>query len=315
MLVALSALCITASAGAQEYPNKPVKFLVPFAPGGPTDVVARIVAQKLTENLGQSFIVENRTGATGTIASGAVAKAAPDGYTLLVASLSSHISPYLLKTAPYDPARDFTPIINMANLPFYFVANPKVPANTLGEFIALAKKNPGSLNFGSPGAGSAGHLCVEMFMTATGTKLTHVPYKGAAPAVAALIGGEINFICDSISTSQPHVKGGKLRGLALTSPKRFAAAAEIPTTAEAGLPNFEASIWFALFGPANTPPTVVTKLNTEISRIMDTPDMRERIISIGGEYQPNTAEQFAAFLKADVPKWIKVINDVGVKVD
>lgn len=300
---------------AQDYPNRPVKVLIPFAPGGPTDVLARLVSQKLTENLGQPFVVENRPGGTGIIASGAVAKAAPDGYTLLVASTSSHVSPYMLRNAPVDPEKDFSPVINMATLPFYFVANPKVPANNLQELIQLAKQQPGVLNYGSPGLGSAGHLCTELFTRTVGVRMTHVPYRGAAPAVQALMAGEIQFICDSISTSHPHVKAGKLRGLALTSSKRYASAADIPTTAEAGLPGFDINLWFAVFGPAGMAPAITSKLNREISRILETPEVKDRVAAIGGEYQANSVEQFSAFLKTELPRWAQIISDVGVKVD
>ena len=300
---------------AQDYPIRPVKVLIPFPPGGPTDVLARLVAQKLTENLGQPFVVENRPGGTGTIGSGAVSKSTPDGYTLLVASTSSHISPYLLRTTGIDPMKDFTAVANLASLPFYYVVNPQVPAQNLQEFVALAKQKPGSMNFASPGSGSGGHLCTEIFMRTTGGKMTHVPYKGAAPAVQGLIGGETQFICDSISTSHPHVKSGKLRGLALTSPKRMEAAPEVPTTLEAGLPDLQISLWFAVFGPPGMPAAITQKLNREINRVLDTPEMRARIVAIGGEYTPNTVDQFNAFLKVELPRWAQIIQDTGAKVE
>ena len=300
---------------AQDYPARPVKVMIPFPPGGPTDVLARLVAQKLTESMGQPFVVENRPGGTGTIASGAVSKSAPDGYTLLVASTSSHISPYLLRNSGIDPMKDFTAVANLATLPFYYVINPQVPAQSLQEFVALAKQKPGSLNFASPGSGSGGHLCTEMFKRATGVKMTHIPYKGAAPAVQGLIGGETQFICDSISTSHPHVKSGKLRGLAVASPKRMEAAAEVPTTLESGLPELQISLWFAVFGPPGMPAAITQKLNREINRVLDTPEVRARIVAIGGEYSPNTVDQFNAFLRVELPRWAQVIQETGVKVD
>jgi tripartite-type tricarboxylate transporter receptor subunit TctC len=302
-------------AHAQDYPQRPVKLLIPFPPGGPTDVLARLVAQKLTESMGQPFIVENRPGGTGTIASGAVSKAPADGYTLLVASTSSHISPYLLRNSAIDPVKDFTPVVNMATLPFYFVVNPQVPAQTLSEFIALAKQKPGAFNFASPGSGSGGHLCSEMFMRATGIRMTHIPYKGAAPAVQGLVAGETQFICDSISTSHPQVKAGRLRGLALTASRRFESAAEIPTTAESGLPDFQISLWFAVFGPPGLPAVITQRLNREINKVLDTSEVRARIAAIGGEYTPNSVEQFNGFLKTELPRWAQVIQDTGVKVD
>ncbi|MEI7530832.1 MAG: tripartite tricarboxylate transporter substrate binding protein [Betaproteobacteria bacterium] len=301
---------------AQEYPSRTVKIIVPFAAGGPTDVFARLAAQKLTEQMGQSFIVENRPGATGSIGSAMAATSPADGYTLLLSSTSSYMSPYMQKNPSFNPAKDFTPIINLANLPFYFVTNPKMPANTLMDIIALAKQKPGGLNFGSPGIGSAGHLCVEMFMNETGTKLTHVPYsKGAALAVSALMSGEVDFLCDSLSTSHVHVKAGKLKGLGLTAAKRFPTALDIPTTTEAGLPNFELTIWFALFGPVGMPPTVTQKLNAELNKIMQTPELKDRVLNIGGEFSPNTPEQFSDFIKRDMPKWVNTISRMGLKTD
>jgi tripartite-type tricarboxylate transporter receptor subunit TctC len=306
-------LFVSISAKADEYPSRTVKFIVPFAAGGPTDVFARLAAQKLTEQMGQSFIVENRPGATGSIGSALVATSPADGYTLLLSSTSSYMSPYMQKNPSFNPAKDFTPIINLANLPFYFVTNPKMPANSLKDIILLAKQKPGLLNFGSPGIGSAGHLCAEMFMIETGTKLTHVPYsKGAALAVSALMSGEIDFLCDSLSTSHVHVKAGKLKGLALTSAKRFPTALDIPTTSEAGLPNFELTIWFALFGPVGMPPTVTQRLNAQLNKIMQTAELKERVLNIGGEFQSNTPEQFADFIKRDMPKWINTISTIGI---
>ena len=306
-------LFVSILAKADEYPSRTVKFIVPFAAGGPTDVFARLAAQKLTEQMGQSFIVENRPGATGSIGSAMVATSPADGYTLLLSSTSSYMSPYMQKNPSFNPAKDFTPIINLANLPFYFVTNPKMPANSLKDIILLAKQKPGLLNFGSPGIGSAGHLCAEMFMIETGTKLTHVPYsKGAALAVSALMSGEIDFLCDSLSTSHVHVKAGKLKGLALTSAKRFPTALDIPTTSEAGLPNFELTIWFALFGPVGMPPAVTQRLNAQLNKIMQTAELKDRVLNIGGEFQPNTPEQFADFIKRDMPKWINTISTIGI---
>ena len=306
-------LLVSISAKADEYPSRTVKFIVPFAAGGPTDVFARLAAQKLTEQMGQSFVVENRPGATGAIGSAMVATSPADGYTLLLSSTSSYMSPYMQKNPSFNPAKDFTPIINLANLPFYFVTNPKMPANSLKDIISLAKQKPGLLNFGSPGIGSAGHLCAEMFMIETGTKLTHVPYsKGAALAVSALMSGEIDFLCDSLSTSHVHVKAGKLKGLALTTAKRFPTALDIPTTTEAGLPNFELTIWFAVFGPVGMPPTVTQRLNAQLNKIMQTAELKERVLNIGGEFQSNTPEQFADFIKRDMPKWINTISTIGL---
>lgn len=315
VLAALLAVC-AAPAGAQApYPVKPVRIVVPFPPGGPTDVLARLLAQKLGESMGQTFIADNRPGATGSIGAAVVAKSAPDGHTLIMHATSSHISAYLYRNVGYDPMRDFVPIANVGTMPFYLVTHPSLPVRSVKEVIALAKGRPGELSFSTPGSGSGGHLVMEMFKAAAGIKLLHVPYKGGAPSVAALVSGEVSLAYDTISTSQPHVNAGKLRGIAVSSARRVTALPDVPTVMESGLSRFEAYLWFGLFAPSGTPATVISLLSGEINKALGTLDYQQRMRILGAEASPHNPEQFAAFLKTDTPKWIKTINDTGARVD
>jgi tripartite-type tricarboxylate transporter receptor subunit TctC len=316
LVAVLVAACAVPAWAQAPFPAKPVRIVVPFPPGGPTDVLARVLAQRLGDSLGQQFIVDNRPGATGTIATAQVAKAAADGYTLLMHATSSHVSGYLYRKVGYDPMKDFAPVANAGSLHFYLVTHPSLPVKAVKDIVALAKRRPGELAFSSPGSGSGGHLVMEMFMAATRIKLLHVPYKGAAPSIADLIAGQVSLTFDTISTSHPHVKNGRLRGIAVSGAKRAAAAPEIPTVMESGVPGFETYIWFGLFAPAGTPGAAVNRLNGEVNKVIAAPDYQQRITgTLGGEAVPNTAEQFAEFLKADTPKWIKVIQDTGARVE
>ncbi len=314
LALSLSTGAFAQSPGA-SYPVKPVRFVVAFPPGGPTDLLARLIGQKLADSLSQPFVIENVVGATGTIAHGQVAKAPPDGYTILMASTSSHIAAYLYKSMPYDPLRDFTPVINVATLPIALFVHPSMPATNLQEFIQLVKAKPDAFNFASPGSGSAGHLVTERFLRLVDLKITHIPFKGAAPASTATIAGQTQVLFDTISTSWPQVKAGKLRALAVTTAKRSPAVPELPTMAEAGVNGFEASLWFAVFAPAATPAAIVAKLNDEITKAMGTPEIQARIAATGGEFTVNTAQQFAASLGPDTDSWVKVIRDTGARVD
>jgi tripartite-type tricarboxylate transporter receptor subunit TctC len=297
------------------YPAKPVRFVVAFPPGGPTDLLARLIGQKLAENLGQAFVIENVVGATGTIAHGQVAKAAPDGYTILMASTSSHIAPYLLKAMPYDPMKDIAPLINVATLPFMLLVHPSVPANNVQELVRLAKSKPGELNHPSPGSGSAGHLVMERFKRAVDINLTHVPFKGAGPGITALVAGQVHVILDTISTAGPHAKAGKLRALAFASSKRSPEFPDVPTMAEAGVKDFEPTIWFGVMAPGATPPPLLERLNAEITKVLNTPELQSRIAATGGAFTPNTPQQYAEFLRADTELWIKVIRETGARVE
>ncbi len=314
-LAVATALAATFACNAQNYPTEPVRIVVPFPAGGPTDTLARLVAQKLTESLGQTFLIDNRAGATGTIGTGMVAKSQPDGYTLLMSATSNYVAAFLYQKLPYDPERDLAPLIRIATLPFYLVVHPSLPVRSVQELVKFAKARPGELAFSSPGAGSGGHLVMAMFQAATGIELVHVPYKGAAPSITALVAGEVALTWDTISTSHPHVVAGKLRALAVSGAKRSPAVPSVPTAIEAGVPGFETYIWFGFFAPAGTPASVMEKLNGEINRILGQADVKSRITTLSGEISPNTPEQFGRFLEADTPKWKKIIAATGVRVN
>lgn len=314
-LLVAAATWSTSVVAQSAYPSKPVRFVVAFPPGGPTDLLARLIGQKVADAVGQPFVIENVVGASGTIAHGQVAKATPDGYTILMASASSHVAPYLLKSLPFDPMKDFTPVINVAVLPMALFVHPSVPANTVQALIALAKSKPGELNYASPGSGSIGHLVTAKFLTEAGVNVTHIPFKGAGPASTAAIAGQVQVLFDTISTSGPHHKAGKLRMLGVTTAKRSAVMPDIPTLQEAGVKDFDATIWFAVFAPGNTPAPIVARLNAEMTKALGTPELQARIAATSGEFIPNTPAQFAEFLKRDTDAWVKVIRDTGARAD
>ena len=314
--LAILAAMLAFPAAAQNYPAKIVRIIGPFAAGGGNDVLARMLAQRLNESHGQFFMVENRGGATGTIGAALVAKSPPDGYTLILHSTSTYIAGYLYRSVPYDPVKSFTPVINCVINPFYLEANRSLPVKNVAELIALAKKNPNAVTYGSPGVGSGGHLVMEMFDAAARTRTVHVPFKGSAPAMTAAAGGEVALGITSILSGQMFVKTGKLRGLAVTGAARSPAVPEVPTMSEAGLPGFEAYLWTGILAPAGTPAALVNQLNASLSRILETQEMKEWLLqSIGGEFKPSTPEQFGAFLAIDVVRWQKVIKDTGVSLD
>ncbi|MEK7437465.1 MAG: tripartite tricarboxylate transporter substrate binding protein [Pseudomonadota bacterium] len=312
-------ILVLASAGAfsQAYPAKPIRLVVPYPAGGPLDIMARAIGQKLTEAWKQPVVVDNRAGAGGNIGADFVAKSAPDGYTLLMGAVATHaINPSLYSKIPYDPVRDFAPVALVAQVPNILVLNPAVPAKTVRELIALARSKPGYLNFGSGSTGSTGHLAGELFNTMAGVKMVHIPYKGAAPATADLLGGQVHLMFDNLASALPNVKAGKLRALAVTTLARSEAIPELPTIAESGLPGFDLSTWFGLMVPAGTPPEIVARLNAEIVRALDAKDMRERLEKMGAEPLPNnTPEHFAAFIRAEAAKYAKVVKDSGARVD
>jgi tripartite-type tricarboxylate transporter receptor subunit TctC len=313
------AVSLAAPASAQTraaYPSKPVKLVIPFPPGGPLDIVGRAIAQKLTEAWGQSVVVDNRPGAGGNIGADLVAKSAPDGYTILMGALSTHaVNPSLYSKMPYDAVADFAPITLVAVTPNVLVVNAALPVNSAKEFIAYAKANSGKLAFGSGSNGSAGHLAGELFKVDTGTDITHVPYKGGAPATQALLAGDTQFMFDNLANAMPQVKAGKLKALAVTTAERSKLAPELPTMAEAGLPGFDISTGFGRFAPAGTPRDIIVKWNVEVGKILSSPDMREKLIAQGAEPSPDTPEQFAAFVKSEIPKYAKIIKSSGAKVD
>jgi tripartite-type tricarboxylate transporter receptor subunit TctC len=303
-------------APAQTYPDKPIRLVVPFPAGGTTDILARAVGQKLGEHLGQQVVVDNKPGAGGNIGSDIVAKSAPDGYTLVMGTVGTHaINASLYKKMPYDHIKDFVPVSLVALVPNILVAHPSVPVNSVKDLIAYAKANPGKLNFASSGNGTSIHLSGELFKTAAGVEMTHVPYKGSAPAVTDLLGGQVQLMFDNMPSALPHVKAGKLKALGVTTAKRFPAAPDIPTIAEAGVPGYEASSWFGVLAPAGTPKEIVNKLSSEIAKILQTPEIKERLLSQGAEPVGNTPDQFAAFIKAETAKWAKVVKESGATVD
>jgi tripartite-type tricarboxylate transporter receptor subunit TctC len=308
--------CVADGALAQGYPAKPIKIVVPFTPGGTTDVLARAVGQKLTANWGQPVVIDNRPGAGGNIGSEVVAKAAGDGYTLLMGTISTHgINPSLYTKLPFDAVKDFAPVSLVARVPNVLVLHPSVPANSVKELIALAKAKPGQLNFASSGNGTSIHLSGEMFKTMAGVQMSHIPYKGSAPALTDLLGGQVSLMFDNMPTALPHVKAGRLKALAVTTAKRSPALPELPTVAESGLPDFEATSWFGVLAPAATPKEIVNKLSGEIAKILKTPDVQAQLSGQGAEPVGSTAEEFATHIKSEMAKWAKVVKESGARID
>ena len=303
-------------AAAQSYPSKPIRFVVPYPPGGPLDTVARLLGQKISENVKQPVVVDNKPGAGGNIGADTVAKSAPDGYTILMGAVATHaINPTLYASIPYDPVRDFQPVTQVASTPNVLIVNNSVPAANVREFIAYAKANPGKLNFGSGSTGSAGHLAGELFKTMAGVNMTHVPYKGAAPAMQDLIGGQVQLMFDNFASASTQVKAGKVKALAVTTAKRSTLAPDLPTIAESGLAGFDINTWFGIFVPAATPRDVVERLHAEFTRALAMPDIREKLANLGAEPVGNRPEEFAAYIKAEADKYAKVIQASGAKVD
>jgi tripartite-type tricarboxylate transporter receptor subunit TctC len=307
---------VFAQAQAQPYPAKPIRFVVPYPPGGPLDAVARLLGQKVAESTKQPVVVDNKPGAGGNIGADIVAKSAPDGYTILMGAVATHaINPALYAKIPYDAVRDFAPVTQVAATPNILVVNPAIPASNVREFIAYAKANPGKLNFGSGSTGSAGHLAGELFKTLAGVDMTHVPYKGAAPAMQDLVGGQIQVMFDNLASSLGQVRAGKVRGLAVTTARRTALAPEFPTIAESGLPGFDISTWFGIFVPAGTPREVIDRLYAEFTRALAAPDIREKMLNLGAEPVGNTPEEFAAYIAAEAAKYARLVKASGAKVD
>lgn len=304
------------SAFAQGWPTKPVKIIAPFAPGGSADTLGRVVAQKLTESLKENFVVENRPGAGGVIGSEAVAKAAPDGYTLLVSGVASHaVAPALPRGTPYDPVKDFTHIALFGGPPAVLVVNPNVPAKDLKEFVALLKKEPGKYSYGSPGNGTHGQLVAELFKQLAGVDMQHVPYKGASGAITDLIAGHIPAASTTLSTAAGQIHGGKARALALSTANRLPDYPDVPTYAEMGYKDLVAVIWFSLSGPAGLPSEIVEKLNAEVRKALDSPDARNRLRPEGIEPAKLTAAEFTRFVESEVKRWAPVVKASGAKND
>lgn len=315
--VPCAALLMAGAPGAlaQQYPTKPIRLLVGFAAGGPSDVAARTIAQKLTEKWGQQVIVDIRPGASGIIATDIVAKAPADGYTLIESAFAHAVNPLLYSKLPFDTVKDFAPILMFASIANLLVVHPSLPVHSVQELIAFAKTRPNQLVFGSAGNGTSSHFAGELLNLMGGIKVTHIPYKGLSPAHTETIGGQLSMMFDGVVTGMPAVKAGRLRALGVTTLKRWQGAPDIPTMSEAGLAGFEVNSWYGLLAPAGTPRDIVLRLNSEVARALREPDARERLYSIGAEPMSNTSEEFAAYINAEMVKWSKVIKAAGIRVD
>ncbi len=312
-LVAVAPLALHA---AEPFPGKQIRFVVPYPPGGPLDTVARLLGQKASASIKQHVVVDNVPGAGGNIGAGTVARAAPDGYTILMGAVATHaINPTLYPTIPYDAEKDFIAVTQVASTPNVLVVNPALEATSVAEFIKLAKSRPGKLNFGSGSTGSAGHLAGELFKSMAGVDMAHIPYKGAAAAMQDLIGGRVDLMFDNFASSAAQVKAGRVRALAVTTAKRSALAPELPTIAESGLPGFDISTWFGIFVPAGTPRPVVERLHDEFVKALAAPDVREKMLNLGAEPVGNTPGEFAAYMRSEAAKYAKLVKASGAKVD
>ena len=312
---ALLAIAATDATAQSAYPNKPIRWIVANPAGGPGDIVARTVGQKLSENLGQQVLVDNRPGVAGQLGTGIAAKAPADGYTLVTASVGIAIQPALYENIPYDANRDFAPITLLPASLLFLVAHPSIPAKSPKELIALAKARPDQITYASSGSGSPHHLGMEILTRQANVKMIHVPYKGAAPAVADLIGGQVSVGIVALSTSLPYVKSGKLHALGITSPKRSRFAPEVPTIAESGFPGYAVEFWMGVLAPAGTPQDIVNKLNSEIMKILQTAETRDRFHGQGFEIFTSTPQEFAVYMKAETAKWTRVARESGAKAD
>jgi tripartite-type tricarboxylate transporter receptor subunit TctC len=315
-ILALAALAIAGAAFAQPWPAKPIKIIVPYPPGGTSDILARSVGQKMTEALGQPVVVENKPGATGNIGADFVAKSPPDGYTLMLADIGSlAIAPSVVTNLPFDPVKDFAPVVMVAYSPHVLAAHPSVPANNVRELVALLKAKPDSLNFAVSGVGGANHLAGIDFAARTGVKWTYIPYKGGSQAITDVMAGHAQVLFNGMLATYPSVKDGKLKAIAISSAKRFSGAPDIPTVAESGVPGFETGSWQGIVAPAGTPPEIVKKLHATVTAILATPEMKEKLVSSGAEVRPESSEQFGAFIRDEKARWAKVVRESGAKFD
>ena len=306
---------VASPALAQDYPTRPIRLVVPFPPGGANDIVARVVAPKLSDSLGQPVVIDNRGGAAGTIGADYVAKAAPDGYTLLMTPAPFVITQSLYKKLPYDGQKDFVPVALLTSAPFVLAVGAKSPARSMADLLALARSQPGAVNFSSPGNGSPAHLAGELLKTRTGLDMLHVPYKGGGPAVADMIAGHVSFTLATPAEIMPHVKDGKARALAVTTAERTSLAQGVPTMREAGVPDYEITVWYGITAPRGTPPAVVARIEKALVEVMANPEVRERMISMGLEPTPMGAAQFGEFLKREQAKWAELVRVSGATAD
>ena len=303
-----------APALAQKYPTKPIRLIVPYAPGGSSDIIARLYAQRLTETMGQTFVVDNRPGAGGTIGTDITAKSTPDGYTLLLQDMPHTINPAVYGKVPYDPLRDFEPVTLVARAPQWLFVFPAVPAKTVSELVALAKAQPGNLKIGSAGNGSGTHLMAELLMRGAGIRLNHVPYKGAGPALVDLIAGQVQMMCTSPLPSMPHVKSGKLRALAMTGPKRASFAPDVPAVAET-LPGYQTTLWYALYAPAGTPQAIVKRIYDDTLKILRTKELTQQLESQGAEPVGNTPQELQKFVQTEIAQWTRLVKQARITAD
>jgi tripartite-type tricarboxylate transporter receptor subunit TctC len=316
--VAAAAICAALSVAvqAQTYPGKPIRWIIPFPPGGGTDVISRTLSQKLTEAWGQQVIADNRPGSGGTIGLAAVAKMPADGYSLVLGQLANvGIAPALYPKLPYDPVKDFQPVTLALTSPLVLVAHPSFPAKNLKDTIAVARSKPDTVTFGSPGNGTTGHLGTELLKTIANVRMTHIPYKGAVPAFTGLMGGEIAIYMSSIPPAMPHLKTGRVKAIGVTSAKRMETLPNVPTIAESGLPGYEVTNWYGVMAPAGIPKDVLTKLNGELVRILKLPDVQQRFQGEGGDIGANSPDEFAKFIRTEITKWDKAVKASGAKVD
>jgi len=314
-LFLMMACVLSTLARAQDvYPAKPVRFILPFPPGGPTDILGRVITEKLTANMGQPVVVEYRGGAGGNVGAEAAAHSAPDGYTVVLVAPSLAISPSLYAKLAYDPVKNFAPVSLVATLPHVIVTQPAF-ASTLQDFIAKAREKPGAYNFGSGGNGTSNHLAGELFNIVAGTKLVHVPYKGVNLAMQDVLAGSIHMVVIGLPAAGPHIKSGRLRALAVVAPRRLAALPDVPTATEAGLANYDVTTWYGILAPAGTPHPIVARLNSEIVKAMQSPDVKERLANIGIEPRTSTPEEFSAFIREEMTKWADVIRKAGLKAE
>jgi len=305
-----------AAAPGADYPTRSIRMIVPFAAGGATDILARIVGQRLTELWGQTVVIDNRAGAGGTVGAAIAARANADGYSLVMGTNGSHaIGPSLYSKLTYDAIKDFAPITLVAHVPQALMVHPSLPVKDVRELIAYAKQRPGELNYSSAGTGTPGHLGLELMQLITGTRMVHVPFAGGAPGLAALVGGQVQLMADNMNSALPMIKSGKVRAIAVTTIKRSVALPDLATVAEQGLPGFDSGSWFGLFAPAGTPPVIIARLNAEVVKILNTPEVRERMLQQGAEPAPGTPAQFTQLIRDDTVRWAKVIKASGAKAD
>lgn len=310
-----AASCFAQSGAAADYPVRPIRLIVPFAPGGGTDITARTIAQKLTERWGQQVIADNRPGANGTIGADLIAKAAPDGYTFGMISSSHSVNPSLMKKLSYDVVQDLAPITQATSQPYALVVHPSLPARSMKELIALARARPGALNYGSSGTGGLSHLSGALLGSLAKINIVHVPYKGGNPAMIDVIAGQIQMLYSTLLQAQSHIKSGKLRALGVTTAQRSPAAPQLPTMQEAGIAGYEVAGWYGVVAPAKMPPAIVAKLSQEIARILHAPDVKERMSADGSEPVGSTPEQFGAHIKNEVAKWRRLIQEAGIRAE